>query len=304
MLPKLQQNGEPVKDRKGLALSFSQEGTNFPENCFGRLERVMSSAKGFNVDMFSHYGYNFGSRNSTQARQERLGEPDVGHHRLYLIDEINRNYQDAGEPRYYDWSEESEPDDGRRYCGDFHKQTHPAQYENLVRRGIVEPVPALYVSPAERASRVDSIAATAVAADAANALSSTTNGPSTAALESATERDRVAVAPVAASSLAPSSTVATTAPRPAAWWLAHSSTAVTTAPLPVPPSSAPAPQAGSTASFYRKTADGPPIPLPSREWMLARDIERDTAKGMIPCCRPRILTRKKGWMRDCKHPRS
>eukprot|EP00633_Aureoumbra_lagunensis_P012666 CAMPEP_0197361618 /NCGR_PEP_ID=MMETSP0893-20130614/63483_1 /TAXON_ID=44058 ORGANISM="Aureoumbra lagunensis, Strain CCMP1510" /NCGR_SAMPLE_ID=MMETSP0893 /ASSEMBLY_ACC=CAM_ASM_000539 /LENGTH=81 /DNA_ID=CAMNT_0042883181 /DNA_START=1539 /DNA_END=1784 /DNA_ORIENTATION=- len=41
-LPKLYRDGTPQLDSKCVELSFSQHGTNFAENTFGRTERVMS----------------------------------------------------------------------------------------------------------------------------------------------------------------------------------------------------------------------------------------------------------------------
>jgi len=58
-LPKLYRDGTPQLDSKGFELSFSQHGTNFAENTFGRAERVMSAHGGYNADVFSALGYEF-----------------------------------------------------------------------------------------------------------------------------------------------------------------------------------------------------------------------------------------------------
>mmetsp|Transcript_15750 Transcript_15750/g.23690 ORF Transcript_15750/g.23690 Transcript_15750/m.23690 type:complete len:198 (-) Transcript_15750:839-1432(-) len=136
-LPKLYRDGTPQLDSKGFELSFSQHGTNFAENTFGRAERVMSAHGGYNADVFSALGYEFASRSNTDARRSLLGEQDTGHCRYDIIAQIEKNYKEADEPCFYDWYVEPQEDDDRRYRADYHKQLHPELWSAYVDKKIL-----------------------------------------------------------------------------------------------------------------------------------------------------------------------
>ena len=68
----------------------------------------------------------------------------MGHSKLYLLDEINNNYVLAGMPAYYSWRTAPEPDDGRRYFGDYDKQQNPSLYAGVVANKTVAPPPPPY----------------------------------------------------------------------------------------------------------------------------------------------------------------
>ena len=52
----------------------------------------------------------------------------MGHSKLYLLDEINDNYVLAGMSAYYSWHTAPDPDNGRRYFGDYDKQQNPSVF--------------------------------------------------------------------------------------------------------------------------------------------------------------------------------
>ncbi|KAJ1446424.1 hypothetical protein M885DRAFT_577679 [Pelagophyceae sp. CCMP2097] len=84
------------------------------------------SAAGYTVDYAFLLGGEFVSRSNTAARRGFLGEADVGHNKLYLLEQANRDYEAIGEPEYYPWRVEPDPyDPDRLYWADYDKRQHP-----------------------------------------------------------------------------------------------------------------------------------------------------------------------------------
>jgi len=130
MKPIISSGGERKVNTVGMPLSYSQAGTSLAENTFGRAERVLSSKAGYKADYASLLGGEFSSKSNTVARQNYLGEPNVGHNKLWLLEQIDQDYEAIGEPKYYPWRLEPDPfDPDRLYWGAYDKQQHPEQYD-------------------------------------------------------------------------------------------------------------------------------------------------------------------------------
>ncbi|KAJ1447681.1 hypothetical protein M885DRAFT_541879 [Pelagophyceae sp. CCMP2097] len=97
--PIIQDDGKQKCNAVGMPLSYLQGGTSAAENAFGRAERVLSAKGGYTVGYASLLGSEFVSRSNTAARRGYLGEPDVGHNKLYLLEQIDENYEAIGEPK-------------------------------------------------------------------------------------------------------------------------------------------------------------------------------------------------------------
>jgi hypothetical protein len=129
--PIIQSGGERKCNAVGMPLSYSQAGTNFAENVFGRIERTLSSKAGYHPDFASLLAGEFASMSNTAARRDYLGELNVGHNKLYMLEQINSDYEAVGEPPFYPWRVEPDVfDPSRRYWAAYDKQQHPEFYKD------------------------------------------------------------------------------------------------------------------------------------------------------------------------------
>ncbi|KAJ1447446.1 hypothetical protein M885DRAFT_575909, partial [Pelagophyceae sp. CCMP2097] len=311
-------DGSAKLDLRGLEEHQTQQGTQYVESLHARFERALAAGGGFSLDNGTNLALDVATYVNAKARQDLEGEPNLGHSKLFIVDKINANYVAARKEKFYKWRCAPDPDDGRRYFGDYDKQQHPALYASMVAKGTVEQPTRPYRAPLVQPPPAQPQPLAAAQRGAPLPVASVQRGalpPPPAAHYEAQQGlvPQLELAALQRGPLPPASAVERPPPTPppatAQYEAQHGLASQTEPPTAqrgvlqrwAPPLAAQrrAPHQAllSAASFYRESAGGPMLALPAEAAMLARDLNHNPY--LCPCTMYKTTTG--GWKRPRNH---